>query len=97
LKGIGEMDFQRKLNLQFYTIVGREQHWIPLIRPLLGEASRQFLLIHVVGSLDQPQMTREVLPGLNDQLRRLFPESTPGLPGSTEAVLPDVFGASRVR
>ena len=70
------MDFQRKLNLQFYTIVGRETRWIPAIRPLLGEASRQFLLIRVRGSAEQPQMTREVLPVLNESLRRFFPEQT---------------------
>ncbi|MFO0913510.1 MAG: AsmA-like C-terminal region-containing protein [Pirellulales bacterium] len=74
LKGDGEVDLQRQLNLQFYTIMGREARWVPAVRPLLGEASRQFLLIRVQGTVDQPVMTREVLPGLNEGLRRFFPE-----------------------
>jgi hypothetical protein len=74
LKGDGEVDLQRRLNLQFYTIMGREARWLPAIRPLLGEASRQFLLIKVQGTVEEPQMTREVLPGLNEGLRQFFPE-----------------------
>jgi hypothetical protein len=75
LKGEGEIDFQRRLDLEFYTIMGRENRWLPAIRPLLGEASRQFLLIRVGGTVEQPEMTREVLPGLNEGLRQFFPEA----------------------
>ena len=74
LKGIGEMGLNRQLNLDFYSIVGREQLWSPLVRPILGEASRQFLRIHVDGTLDDPVTTQEVLPGLNETLQQLFPE-----------------------
>jgi hypothetical protein len=74
LKGIGEMSLERQLSLDFYSIVGREQLWNPLVRPFLGEASRQFLLIHVDGTLSNPQTTQEVLPGLNETLQQLFPE-----------------------
>jgi hypothetical protein len=97
LKGMGEMDFQRRINLQFYTIMGREQQWVPIIRPLLGEASRQFLLIHVDGTVNQPQMTREVLPGLNDTLRQLFPEQTYSAGWESAPNLPATFGAGRIR
>ncbi len=74
LKGIGEMGLDRRLNLDFYSIVGREQLWSPIVRPILGEASRQFLRIHVDGTLEHPVTTQEVLPGLNGTLQQLFPE-----------------------
>ncbi|GAH12502.1 unnamed protein product, partial [marine sediment metagenome] len=74
LKGIGEMSLERQINLDFYSIVGREQLWSPIVRPFLGEASRQFLQIHVDGTLDNPITRQEVLPGLNETLQQLFPE-----------------------
>ncbi len=74
LKGIGEMSLDRELSLDFYSIVGREQLWSPLVRPFLGEASRQFMQIHVDGTLSDPRTTQEVLPGLNETLQQLFPE-----------------------
>jgi hypothetical protein len=75
LKGVGEMDMQRQVNLNFYTVMGREDSYFPAIRPLLGMASKRFLLVHVNGSVNNPTMSREVLPGLNDTLRQLFPET----------------------
>lgn len=74
LKGLGEMSLNRDLDLDFYSIMGREQLWSPLVRPFLGEASKQFLLIHVNGTLSEPQTSQEVLPRLNESLQQLFPE-----------------------
>ncbi|HEY6565354.1 MAG TPA: AsmA-like C-terminal region-containing protein, partial [Pirellulaceae bacterium] len=75
LKGVGEMSLRRDLNLNFYTVMGREESYLPAVRPLLGLASQRFLLIRVEGSLDNLQTSREVLPGLNATLERLFPEA----------------------
>lgn len=75
LKGSGEMDWQRQLNLQFYTMVGRDELDVPVLRPLLGEASRQLMAIQVSGTLDRPQMTRQAFPGLNETLQQIFPEA----------------------
>ena len=84
LKGIGDMSLDQQLSLDFYSIMGREQRWSPLVRPFLGEASRQFLQIHVNGTLSNPQTTQEVLPGINETLQQLFPEQ-PVDPASTTA------------
>lgn len=75
LKGSGEMDWQRQLNLQFYTMVGRDEVNLPVLRPLLGEASRNLMLITVDGSIDQPNLKREAFPGLNETLQQIFPEA----------------------
>jgi hypothetical protein len=74
LRGSGDMDFQRRIGLKFYTMVGRDELQVPILRPVLGEASRQFLLIEVVGSLDQPKVRTTPFPGLNETLQQIFPE-----------------------
>ena len=75
LRGHGRMNLDTEIDFNFYTIVGRSEFVIPLISPLLGLASRQFLRIQIDGTLGQPNPPlREVLPGLSDALRQLFPE-----------------------
>ena len=74
LKGVGEMSGRQEVNLDFYTIIGKRNAYLNSIRPVLGIASNRFLQIHVEGPINDPTMTREVLPGLNDTLRQLFPE-----------------------
>jgi hypothetical protein len=64
----------REISLDFYSIVGREHMFMPILRPVIGEASRQFLLITVRGTLENPITRQEVLPGLNDAIRKAFPE-----------------------
>ena len=92
LKGKGEMSLQRQLNLDFYTIMGREQFWSPLVRPFLAEAGRQFLQIHVGGTLDNPTTRQEVLPGLNETLQELFPEQDPAAQTNVEEKPPVLSG-----
>ncbi len=75
MKGVGEMNLNRDLKLDFYTVVGREEAYLPAIRPLLGMASRRFLVVKVEGHLENPSMTRDVLPDLNGTLQQLFPDA----------------------
>jgi hypothetical protein len=74
LKGKGRMNAQRQLDLKFYPLVGREERHLPFFRPLLGETGREFMLIEVTGTLDQPQIDRQVFPRLDGRLAQLFPE-----------------------
>ncbi len=88
LKGKGELDIDRHLDLEFYALVGRELN-VPIVQTILRQASRQLLRIYVKGTLDRPDMTREALPLLKETLQQLFPEATnrtqltgpPALPG----------------
>ncbi len=75
LKGIGELSRDLDVNINFYTVVGREDSYVAAVRPLLGMASRRMLVVKVRGPLDRPEMTREVLPGLNESLQQWFPET----------------------
>lgn len=76
LKGRGRLTSAREIDMQLYTQMGREDATIPLFRPLIGEASRQFLLFEVSGSVDNPLVQRQVFPQLNERLQDLFPELT---------------------
>jgi len=74
LKGKGRMTGQREIDLKFYTQVGRDEMHLPIVRPVLGEASRQFMLVEVTGTLDQPTVNKTAFPRLNERLQELFPE-----------------------
>ena len=72
------MNLDRQVNLQFYTLVGNESRRIPVIWPLMAGASRRILMIEVTGTLDDPVTVRNVLPGLNSTIERLFSEELNG-------------------
>lgn len=93
LRGIGEMNFDRRLNLYFYSVVGRDNVRLPLVTPALWVASRQLLLIRVEGSLDDPQIDREVFPGVNELLQQAFPETG----DSPRLARPDEYLSNRRR
>jgi hypothetical protein len=74
LKGKGRMNAQREIDLKFHPLMGREERIIPLVRPIVGETGRQFMLIEVTGPLGEPQVKRTMFPRLDEQLEQLFPE-----------------------
>ena len=74
LKGRGRLTSAREIDMQLYTQVGRDEAYLPIFRPLVGEASRQFLLFDISGPLDRPVVDRQVFPQLNERLQELFPE-----------------------
>lgn len=82
LKGRGRMQLSspKRVDLQFYSQMGRDEYQLPLLRPLLGAASKQFLVVEVTGTAEQPEVKKTVMPGINEQLRQIFPELAEGLP-----------------
>ena len=80
LDGKGDVDFSGKLQLDFHAIIGRSTPRLPLVREFMGEASQQIMLIHVGGTLQDPQVRNEALPGVNQAIQTL---ASPGglLPG----------------
>jgi hypothetical protein len=75
LQGKGEMDLDRHIRMVFHAAVGRDRLKLPVVGPVLGMASKQLMLIYVHGTIDNPQTTREALPGL----RRAVQEIEAGL------------------
>lgn len=76
LRGSGDVNLQRQINLNLYTAMGGEaREGGPPLPWLFREASRRILEIEVAGTLDQPAVTRRAFPEINDTLQRLFPEA----------------------
>jgi hypothetical protein len=71
LLGKGEMNFQQELHLTFTAIVGRGELGIPALRTLFTGASEQLIQIHVGGTLQNPDTTKEAFPGVSQALQQL--------------------------
>ncbi|MEN6459701.1 MAG: AsmA-like C-terminal region-containing protein [Thermoguttaceae bacterium] len=74
LRGKGEMDAQSAIRMTFYTLVGRGELDLPVIKQVLRGASQQLVLIHVDGTLQDPKTRQEALPALNQALQQLRDE-----------------------
>ena len=55
-----------------------------LLRGLLGGAGQEFMLIRVSGTLQDPQMTKEVFPTVNQALQQLTVGSQGILPQGSQ-------------
>ncbi len=78
LYGSGDADFNRKLNLVFYTLIGPADLPIPLWKTIAGHVSQQGLQLKVVGTLDDPKVKKEPFPAVNDILDRMKGELQEG-------------------
>jgi len=74
LRGKGEMNFQSAIRLTFYSGVGRGEIDLPVVKQVFSGASRQIMLIHVGGTLQNPETRKEALPGVNQVLQTLTGE-----------------------
>ena len=75
LHGKGEMDFQSAIRMTFHATVGRGDLDLPVIKQVFSGASQQIMLIHVGGTLQNPETTKEALPGVNRALQLIQGES----------------------
>lgn len=71
LRGKGHMSPGADIDLVFYPVVGRDEIHVPIVSDVLGGASQQAMLIHVAGSLDNPQTWTEAFPAVKEALAQL--------------------------
>ena len=71
LVGNGEVDFDSQVRLTFRSIMGDSETQLPVMKRVLGGASGQFMLIHVDGTLTNPEITTEAFPTLSAALQQL--------------------------
>ena len=69
LIGNGKMNLNKKVDLNFYTVAGRNRLRIPVLTELLKAGSQQILWVTVSGTLNEPKIKKEVLPALSDSLK----------------------------
>ena len=63
------MNFESQLQLTFRAMIGRGEWHLPALSEIMGRASEQIMLIHVGGTLQDPQPRREALPQVNQVLQ----------------------------
>lgn len=71
LRGKGEMNLQSQIDLTFYTLVGRGELDVPIVKEVFRGASQQLMAIHVRGTVLNPETTQEALPGVNQALQQI--------------------------
>jgi hypothetical protein len=71
LVGNGEMNLQGEIRMKLHAMVGRGERDLPLVNDLLGGASQQIMLIHVGGTLQNPETSREPFPGIARAIQQL--------------------------
>jgi len=71
LYGQGQATLDRQIDFAFHTTVGRNNLPLPMLRSMIGQASANLLLINVTGTVDNPEITREPLPAVNDFVEHL--------------------------
>lgn len=71
LLGEGEMDFEKNVRMTFHPIVGSVRTQIPVIKPLLGMAGQQLMLLKVEGPLENPRVTKEALPAVRQAVEQI--------------------------
>jgi hypothetical protein len=91
LVGKGEMNLNGDVQATLAAIVGRSDWQWPVLKNMLGQASEQFMQIHVEGNLADPQIRREAFPAFNQALEQLQAGMQPRmqpLPQAPQAVRP---------
>ena len=87
LIGNGKLNLARDIDLNFYSVVGRN-NYIPLLSELVELGAQQIMWININGNLDNPQTHQNFLPYLNESIKQLFQTPTqstlPGRMGSLE-------------
>ena len=78
LYGRGQTNFDRRLDLTFYTLVGPADLPIPLWKTVASHLSEQGLQIKVDGTWDNPVPHREAFPMVNQMLEQIRSEAEQG-------------------
>jgi hypothetical protein len=78
LYGHGGTNFNRDLDLVFYTLIGPADLPNPIWKSIVGQVSQQGLQLKVVGKWDDPEVQRKALPALNDAFQQLQAEIQAG-------------------
>jgi hypothetical protein len=78
LYGKGQTSFDRRLDLVFYSLMGPADVPFQPLAKLFGQASKQFLELHVTGTWDDPLIEPKALPAINSVLQQIHSEVQAG-------------------
>ncbi len=89
LYGQGTTNFDQQLNLAFHGVLGRNDARLPIVKNLIDRTGEQFLQMYVGGTISNPQIHTQPLPGINNLIQQIQTELDTGTP------VPDVRQAER--
>ena len=72
LIGNGTINADQEIDFNFFTVMGRNRFYFPVLSELAQASSQQILWISVDGTLEHPQPHRKILPALNEGLKQLL-------------------------
>ena len=76
LIGNGRITMDHDLDLNFYSVMGRNRLRIPLLHELYHLSSQKFFWISVGGTSQNPTIERKILPELNESMKQLFQQTS---------------------
>ncbi len=71
LYGQGTTNFDHDLNLVFHGVVGRNDFRLPLVKNIVDRAGEQFMKMYVDGTVSNPQIHTQALPGINQLIQQI--------------------------
>ena len=89
LYGQGTTNFDQQLNLTFHGVLGRNDARLPMVKNLIDRTGEQFMQMYVGGTISNPQIHTQPLPGINNLIQQIQTELDTGTPA------PDVRQAER--
>ncbi len=72
LIGNGRANLNHEVDLNFYTVLGRNRFYLPVLTDLLHAGSQQLMWISVKGPAEKPVLRRETFRALNEAVRLLL-------------------------
>lgn len=77
LRGKGWARFDKKLHLDFYSMLSRTGRSIPLVNALVGEATKGWVGVEVRGTVNSATAQLKAIPQLDDAMRRFLGNFNP--------------------
>ncbi len=71
LYGQGTTNFDQELNLVFHGVVGRNDLRLPFVKNFLDRAGQSFMKMYVDGTMSNPQIHTQALPGINQLIQQI--------------------------
>ena len=82
LLGKGETNFDQQLNLAFHGVVGRNEIRLPFVKNFFDQVGQQTLQMYVDGTLANPQVHKQALPGINQLIQQIQTDLDTNSPGT---------------
>lgn len=74
LYGQGTTNFDQQLNLAFHGVIGQNNARLRVVKNLIDRTGEQFMQMYVGGTVSNPQIHTQALPGINQLIQQIQTE-----------------------